>query len=44
MLDIGKYTFEVFSLVAIVIVSTYLDARKVKRDLKNLNIDNLNDK
>ena len=28
----------------IVIVSTYLDARKVKRDLKNLNIDNLNDK
>lgn len=51
MLDFGKYTFEIlisyigtFSLVAIVIVSTYLDAKKVKRDLKNLNIDNLNDK
>ena len=50
MLDFGKYTFEIlisyvgtFSLVAIVIVSTYLDAKKVKRDLKNLNIDNLND-
>ena len=51
MLDFGKYTFEVlisyagtFSLVSIVIVSTYLDAKKVKRVLKNLNTDNLNDK
>ena len=40
MLDFGKYTFEIlisyigtFSLVAIVIVSTYLDAKKVKREL-----------
>ena len=51
MLDFGKYTFEVlisyvgtFSLISIVIVSTYLDANKVKKDLRDLNIDNLNDK
>ena len=51
MLDFGKYTFEVlisyvgtFSLVSIVIISTYFEAKKVKKDLKNLNIDNLNDK
>ena len=51
MLDFGKYTFEIlisyvgtFSLVSIAIISTYLDTRKVKRDLKNLNTDNLNDK
>ena len=51
MLDFGKYTFEIlisyvgtFFLVSIVIISTYLDTRKVKRDLKNLNTDNLNDK
>ena len=51
MLDFGKYTFEIlisyvgtFSFVSIVIISTYLDARKVKRDLKNLNTENLNDK
>tara|TARA_Y100000589_G_scaffold270175_1_gene262327 strand:- start:123 stop:278 length:156 start_codon:yes stop_codon:yes gene_type:complete len=51
MLDFGKYTFEVlisyvgtFSLVSIVIISTYFDAKKVKKDLKNLNIDILNDK
>ena len=51
MLDFGKYTFEIlisyvgtFSLVAIVIVSTYLDARKVKRDLKNLNTENFMEK
>mgnify|MGYP001468872361 FL=1 len=51
MLDFGKYTFEVlisyvgtFSLISIVIVSTYLDAKKVKKDLRDLNIDNLNDK
>ena len=51
MLDFGKYTFEVlisyvgtFSLISIVIVSTYLDAKKVKKDLRDLDIDNLNDK
>ena len=50
MMDFGKYSFEIlisylgtFSLLLILIISTYLDSKKVKKDLDKLTNDKLND-
>ena len=50
MMDFGKYSFEIlisylgtFSLILILIITTYLDSKKVKKNLDKLKNDNLND-
>ncbi|MFL2802327.1 MAG: heme exporter protein CcmD [Paracoccaceae bacterium] len=50
MIDFGKYSFEIlisylgtFSLILILIITTYLDSKRVKKNLDKLTNDNLND-
>ena len=50
MLDFGKYSFEIlisylctFSLILILVISTYLDSKKVNRDLDKFKNNNSND-
>ena len=50
MMDFGKYSFEIlisylgtFSLILILIITTYLDSKRVKKNLDKLTNDNLND-
>tara|TARA_X000000368_G_C22973502_1_gene686568 strand:- start:59 stop:232 length:174 start_codon:yes stop_codon:yes gene_type:complete len=50
MLDFGKYSFEIlisylctFSLILILVISTYLDSKKVNKDLDKFKNNNSND-
>ena len=50
MMDFGKYSFEIlisylgtFSLILILIIATFLDSQKVKKNLDKLTNDKLND-
>ena len=50
MLDFGKYSFEIFisylstfSLILILVITTYLDSKKVKKDLEKFKNNNSND-
>ena len=49
-MDFGKYSFEIlisylgtFSLILILIIATFLDSQKVKKNLDKLTNDKLND-
>ena len=50
ILDFGKYSFEIlisylstFSLILILVISTYLNSKKVKKDLDKLKNKDRND-
>ena len=50
ILDFGKYSFEIlisylstFSLILILVISTYLDSKKVKKDLNKFKNKYTND-
>ena len=50
ILDFGKYSFEIlisylstFSLILILVISTYLNSKKVKKDLDKFKIKDPND-
>ena len=50
MLDFGKYSFEILisylctcSLILILVISTYLDSKKVNKDLDKFKNNNSND-
>ena len=50
ILDFGKYSFEIlisylstFSLILILVISTYLNSKKVKKDLNKLKNKDPND-
>ena len=50
MLDFGKYSLEILIsylvtsiFIAILVITTYLDSKKVKKELDKLKNDNLND-